>query len=253
MTTEGAKEPGNGTNHGTEKAAGTEHHEAHDASNVSSRGPFKEPVNSITHLVGAVLALVATVLLLIVSDGSPRTMISLAIFGLSSVMLFSASTLLHAVRAGPTLERWLRRLDHAAIFVLIAGSYTPIALIAMQPDFSGWGWTLFGIVWGIAIAGLVFKLLWINAPRWLSTALYLAMGWLVVVAIVPVARSLGVTNMGWLILGGVFYTVGAVIYALKKPNLWPGVIGFHELWHLFVLAGWGSHLVIMFRLATLSN
>lgn len=230
-----------------------EHHEARDASNVAARGPFKEPVNALTHLLGAVVALIATVLLLVVSDGSPRSLVSLAIFGLSSVLLFSSSTLLHAVRAGPELERWLRRLDHAAIFVLIAGSYTPIALMAMQPDFSGWGYTLFGVVWGIAVAGLVFKLLWIGAPRWLSTALYLAMGWLVVIAIVPVARSLGLTNMGWLIAGGLFYTVGAVIYALKRPNPWPGVLGFHELWHLFVLAGWGSHLVIMFRLATLSG
>ena len=123
MTSTDTTGPVNGEDHQADEPADNEHHEAHDASNVSSRGPFKEPVNSITHLVGAVLALVATVLLLIVSDGSPRTMISLAIFGLSSVMLFSASTLLHAVRAGPTLERWLRRLDHAAIFVLIAGSY----------------------------------------------------------------------------------------------------------------------------------
>ncbi len=229
--------------------AAKEHHEARDAANVAQRGPFKEPVNSITHLIGAVLALVATVALLFVSNGGARAIVSLLIFGLSSVLLFSSSTLLHAVRAGPRLEQWLRRLDHAAIFVLIAGSYTPIALIAMQPQFSGWGWTLFGVVWGIALAGLVFKLLWIGAPRWLSTALYLAMGWLVVIAIVPVARSLGFTNMSWLIAGGLFYTVGAVIYALKRPNPWPGVLGFHELWHLFVLAGWGSHLVMMFRLA----
>lgn len=229
------------------------HHESLDAGNVSDKGPFKEPVNSVTHLIGAVLALVATVLLLLVSDGSARSIVSLAIFGVSSVFLFSASTLLHAVRAGPKGEMWLRRMDHAAIFVLIAGSYTPIALIAMQPNFAGWGWSLFGVVWGIALAGLVFKLLWIGAPRWLSTALYLAMGWLVVVAIVPVARSLGVTNMSWLLIGGLFYTVGAVIYALKKPNLWPGVLGFHELWHLFVLVGWGSHLVIMFRLAVAAS
>lgn len=227
-----------------------EHHEANDAANVSATGPFKEPVNAITHLVGALFAVAATVALLLVSDGSPRTVVSLAIYGVSSVLLFSASTLLHAVRAGTRLERWLRRLDHAAIFVLIAGSYTPIALIAMQPSFAGWGWTLFGVVWGIALAGLVFKLLWIGAPRWLSTALYLAMGWLVVLAIVPVARSLGLTNMTWLGLGGAFYTVGAVIYGLKRPNPWPGVFGFHELWHLFVLAGWGCHLVMMFRVAT---
>lgn len=228
-----------------------EHHEAHDATNVARSGPFKEPVNAITHLVGAALALAATVALLVISRGGARATVSLLIFGLSSVLLFSSSTLLHAVRAGPRLERWLRRLDHAAIFVLIAGSYTPIALIAMQPRFSGWGWTLFGVVWGIALAGLIFKLLWIGAPRWLSTALYLAMGWLVVIAIVPVARSLGLTNMTWLIVGGLFYTVGAVIYGSKRPNPWPGVLGFHELWHVFVLVGWGCHLVMMFRLAAL--
>jgi hemolysin III len=198
------------------------------------------------------MAIGATVSLLLVSDGSPRAIVSLTIFGLASVLLFSASTLLHAVRAGPVLERWLRRLDHAAIFVLIAGSYTPIALLAMQPRFAGWGWTLFGVVWGIALAGLVFKLLWINAPRWLSTALYLAMGWLVVIAIVPVAKSLGVTNMTWLGVGGAFYTVGAVIYGTKRPNPWPGVVGFHELWHLFVLAGWACHLVMVFRVAQAS-
>lgn len=210
---------------------------------------LREPVNSLTHFFGVLAAIAATVALLLISGGGVRAVVSFAIYGASSILLFSASTLLHAVRAGPNLERWFRRLDHAAIFVLIAGSYTPIALVAMQPRFAGWGWTLFAVVWGVAAAGVLFKLLWITAPRWLSTGLYLAIGWLVVAAIVPVTRSLGTQSTIWLAVGGLFYTVGAIVYATKRPNPAPGVFGYHEIWHLFVLAGWGAHLVIMVRLA----
>ncbi len=210
---------------------------------------LREPVNSLTHFFGVLASVAATVVLLVLSGGGVRALVSFGIYGLSSILLFSASTLLHSVRAGPNAERWFRRLDHAAIFVLIAGSYTPIALVAMQPRFAGWGWTLFGVVWGVALAGVLFKLLWITAPRWLSTALYLAMGWLVVAAIVPVARSLGTQSTVWLAVGGFFYTVGAFVYATRRPDPIPGVFGYHEIWHLFVLAGWGAHLVIMVRLA----
>lgn len=210
---------------------------------------LKEPVNALTHMAGAALAVAATVVLAVLARGDTTALMAFLVFGLASVILFTASTLLHAVRAGPTGERWLRRLDHGAIYVLIAGSYTPITLVAMQPERAVLGWWLFGLVWLCAVGGLVFKTLWLGAPRWLSTALYLAMGWLVVLAIVPVARSLGTVNTVWLALGGLFYSVGAVIYALKRPRLWPDVFGYHELWHLFVLAGWGCHFVMMVRLA----
>jgi len=216
---------------------------------AAGRRGLREPVNAVTHLVGAVVALCVTVLLVVFADGGALSTFAFALFGGSSVFLFTSSTLLHAVRAGPAGERRLRRLDHAAIFVLIAGTYTPITLVAMQPAYATWGWVLFAVAWGVALAGVVFKMLWIGAPRWLSTALYLAMGWLVVVAIVPVARSLGAAGMTWLGIGGAFYTVGAIIYAMKRPNLAPGVFGFHELWHLFVLAGWAAHVVVMFRVA----
>ncbi|MBX3139826.1 MAG: hemolysin III family protein [Trueperaceae bacterium] len=209
---------------------------------------FKEPVNALTHLAGAVLAVGATVALAVLARGDAMAVAAFLVFGATSVLLFTASTLLHAVRAGPGAERWLRRFDHGAIYLLIAGSYTPITLVALQPQRATLGWWLFALVWLCAVGGLVFKTFWLNAPRWLSTALYLAMGWLVVLAIVPVARSLGTANTVWLGLGGLFYSVGAVIYALKRPRLWPGVFGFHELWHLFVLAGWGCHLVMMVRL-----
>lgn len=210
---------------------------------------FKEPFNTLSHMLGVVLALAATVLLQVVTDGGALARVALALFGVSSVLLFTASTLLHAIRAGVTRETWLRRLDHGAIFLLIAGSYTPVVLIAMQPAYAAWGWALFGIVWAAAVAGIVFKLFWIDAPRWLSTSLYLIMGWLVVIAIVPVVRSLGGAGTGWLAAGGLFYTVGAVIYATKKPDPFPQVFGYHEIWHLFVLAGWGAHLGLAFRLA----
>lgn len=213
------------------------------------RRGLREPVNSLTHLAGAAFAVVVTVLLIVFSGGGALSVVAFALFGVSSIVLFTASTLLHAVHAGPKGAQRLRRLDHAAIFVLIAGTYTPITLVAMQPTYATWGWVLFGVAWGVAFAGVVFKMLWIGAPRWLSTGLYLAMGWLVVVAIVPVARSLGAASMTWLGIGGAFYTVGAIIYATKRPNLAPGVFGFHELWHLFVLAGWAAHVVVMFRVA----
>lgn len=210
---------------------------------------MREPVNSLTHMFGAVLALVVTVVLLFVARGSALTYFALSVFGLSSVLLFTASTLLHSVHAGPVAANMLRRFDHAAIFVLIAGTYTPVLLIALRATAPNLAWWLFAVVWLIAIAGVVFKLYWINAPRWLSTGLYLAMGWLVVLAIAPVARALGGSGMIWLGLGGLFYTVGAVIYGSKRPNPLPGVLGFHEIWHLFVLAGWAAHVVMVFQLA----
>ena len=210
---------------------------------------FREPVNTITHLAGALAAAAATVMLQVVGGGGTLERVALALFGASSVLLFTSSTLLHAIRAGPVAESWLRRLDHGAIFVLIAGSYSPVVLIAMQPQFAVWGWSLFGVVWGAAVAGVFFKVFWIGAPRWLSTSLYLLMGWLVIVAVGPVFRALGGTNVLWLSLGGLFYTVGAVIYGSKRPNPLPGVFGYHEIWHLLVLLGWGCHLMLTFRVA----
>jgi hemolysin III len=206
---------------------------------------FREPVNSLTHLVGALLSLVGLVVLLVLAAGEPWRTVSFAIYGTTLVLLYTASTLLHSLHVGARAQRRLRLFDHAAIFLLIAGSYTPITLVTLQQGSGAWGWTLFALVWGIAVLGVVFKLVWLEAPRWLSTGLYLLMGWLALLAIVPITRALPPGGLFWLLLGGLFYSVGAVVYGLKRPNWLPGVFGYHELWHLFVLAGSISHFLMM--------
>lgn len=207
---------------------------------------FREPANALTHLLGAVLAAVGTVAMIVVALGDPWRLAAALVFGLSLVLLYTASTLLHGVHAGAGALLKLRVFDHAAIFVLIAGTYTPITLVSLRVVNPGWGWALFGIVWGLAVLGVLFKLFWIGAPRFLSVALYLALGWLSVVAIAPLLQALPVGALVWMLVGGLFYTVGALIYATKRPDPWPRSFGFHALWHLFVLAGSISHFVMVF-------
>lgn len=206
---------------------------------------LREPVNSLTHFVGILLSIAGLVVLLVLSRGEPWRTTSFAIYGSSLILLYTASTLLHSLKVDAHIEKRLRIFDHAAIFVLIAGTYTPITLVTLQENYPAWGWTLLSVAWGFALLGVIFKLFWIRAPRWISTGLYLLMGWMAVVAIVPIAQALSVGGLFWMALGGVFYSVGAVIYALKKPDLFPNVFGYHELWHLFVLAGSMCHFVMM--------
>lgn len=206
---------------------------------------LREPVNALTHLLGVPLAAAGMVVLLVLSEGEPWRTVSFAIYGVSLMLLFTASTLLHALRVGDGAERRLRVFDHAAIFVLIAGSYTPITLVTLQEQAPAWGWTLFGLAWGIALLGVLFKVVWLEAPRWFSTALYLAMGWLAAIAIVPIVRAMPWQGLAWLVAGGVLYSLGAVVYATKRPDPLPNVFGYHELWHLFVLAGAFSHFMMM--------
>lgn len=198
---------------------------------------LREPVNAITHFVGFLLSLVGTAFLVVGAATEPWKVTAFAIYGASSAVLYAASTLLHALDVPGKAEEWLRRADHAAIFVLIAGSYTPLALVSLRPRDPGWGWTLVMLVWILAACGVTFKLAWFDAPRWVSTAFYLAMGWLALVAIQPLARVLGVGGMLWLGIAGVIYSAGAVVYARKWPSPYPAVFGYHEIWHLFVLAG----------------
>lgn len=197
---------------------------------------LREPVNGLTHLAGVLLSVAALVVLLrmAILARSPREVIAFAIFGLSQIALYTASTLYHSLPLAPAGVAWLRRIDHMMVFVLIAGTYTPICLVALD---GGWGWSLLAVVWGLAIGGLILKSRWMHAPKWLSTGIYLLMGWTALIAAPVLVHKLPAGALAWLLAGGIIYTVGAVVYALKRPNLIPGVFEAHALWHLFVLAG----------------
>ena len=205
---------------------------------------LREPVSGLTHLVGVLLALIALVVLLTRASGRADQLVAFGIFGFSLVALYGASALYHLLPVSPSAIARLRRLDHMTIFILIAGTYTPICLLALE---GGWRIGLLGLVWTLALCGVVLKLLWMDAPRWLSVGVYLAMGWIAVVAASAIFKAIPPGGIAWILGGGLVYTAGAVIYALKRPNLVPGVFGFHELWHLFVLAGSACHFWVMLR------
>jgi len=206
----------------------------------------KDVVSGFSHLGGAILSVVGLVVLihLAVLRGTTWHLASYLVFGISLILLYTASTVYHLWPAGERETTVLKKIDHMMIFVLIAGTYTPICLISLR---GVQGWALFGCVWGIALLGMLMKIFWINAPRWFSTIIYLAMGWLIVVAVGPLINSLSYPALTWLILGGMLYTIGAVIYGLKRPNIIPG-FGFHEIFHFFVLGGSFSHFWLMVRL-----
>jgi hemolysin III len=208
---------------------------------------WKDPGSALTHLIGALFSVVGLVVLVYRAAvyGTVWHVVSLSIFGTSMVLLYTASTVYHAVHASSETTVVLRKVDHMMIFVLIAGTYTPFCLLPLR---GAWGWSLFGAIWGCAVAGMITKLYWLNAPRWLYTGFYVLMGWLIVVAIYPLALKVTTQSLVWLIAGGLAYTVGAVLYAIKRPNPWPGKFGFHEIWHLFVMAGTAAHFAAIFKL-----
>jgi hemolysin III len=182
---------------------------------------------------GAVVAVIAGAALLLVVADSARGYVGGAVFAASLFLLYGTSATYHRVQWGPAPRRVVKRLDHAMIFVLIAGTYTPLCLHVSL----AWGIPMLSVVWSIAGAGIILKLLWPDAPRWLSVALYLALGWLSLVAVTELVASFGAAELAMLAGGGVLYTIGAVIYAMRRPDPWPRVFGYHEIFHLFVVAG----------------
>jgi hemolysin III len=205
---------------------------------------LREPVSGLTHLAGVLLALIALIVLLTRTGGRVDQIVAFGIFGLSLIALYSASALYHLLPVSPAATARLRRLDHMMIFILIAGTYTPVCVLALE---GGWRAGLLGLIWTLALCGVALKLLWMEAPRWLSVGVYLAMGWLAVIAASAIFRAIPYGGIAWILGGGLVYSAGALIYALKRPNLVPGVFGFHELWHLFVLAGSACHFWAMLR------
>lgn len=207
---------------------------------------LREPVNSLTHWGGAILALAGLIALLIVGWSTPAKIISLAIYGASLIFLFSASATYHMVRVKDRALEIFRKIDHAAIFVLIAGTYTPFCVNA----FTGfWKWGMLGIIWSLAVVGIVVKIFYIRAPRWLNAGIYLVMGWLCVAASGQFLAALPAWVLIWLIIGGVTYTLGAVVYMTKIFNFKPGVFGFHEVWHIFVLLAAAFHFIAVMGVA----
>ena len=205
----------------------------------------REPMSSYTHFLGVIFAAVGTVFLVILNnvtgDFSVRMLVSILAFGGSMLALYSASSLYHYYNGPVFKQEYLRKLDHAMIYVLIAGSYTPFCLRYMNRQMLP---LFLAAIWGAALAGILLKLLWLDAPRWLGTGLYLALGW----AIAADLKDFGAMPGGCLALvavGGVCYSAGAVIYLVKRPNLGAGW-GFHELFHLFILAGSAFHFAAVY-------
>lgn len=209
---------------------------------------LKDPGSAITHFIGMLMAMFAATPLIIRALQAPDTVhvISLTIFIVSMILLYAASTTYHTFDISPKINKILKKIDHCMIFVLIAGSYTPVCLIVLNDKL---GYTLLSVVWGIAILGIIFKLCWVTCPKWVSSVLYIAMGWVCVLAFTQLINNLPRAAFNWLLAGGIIYTIGGVIYALKLPifNSIHKNFGSHEIFHLFVIGGSICHFIVMFN------
>ncbi len=201
---------------------------------------LREPVNGLTHLGGAVAAFIGQIALVIIAWDGTAKLVSVLVYGLSLIAMFSASAVYHLANVKPATQKLLRKLDHSAIFLLIAGTYTPFCLNAFTGFFR---WGLLAIIWSIAGIGILVKVFYVNAPRWLNAGVYVLMGWLCISAVGEMTTALTPFAMTWLIVGGVVYTLGAIVYATKIFNFIPGKFGFHEVWHIFVIVAALAHFV----------
>lgn len=204
---------------------------------------LKDPVSGLTHAFGGVLSIAGLVLMIVFcalySNEKAWDIVSCSIFGAGLILLYTFSALYHLLNLKEKGTKIFRKFDHIMIYILIAATYTPICLGPLR---GGWGWTIFGIVWGLAILGTILTAVWIEAPRWLTTSIYIAMGWMVVIAAFPMIQIFsqiprGMEALGWLLAGGVFYTIGGIIYGLKWPKIQTKYVGFHEIFHIFVMLG----------------
>lgn len=203
---------------------------------------LREPVNAITHMAAAIAAIIGTIFLLILGRDSLVKEVSFIIYGTSLVLMFSASAAYHALFADKQKSLLLRKFDHSAIYLLIAGSYTPICLYFFQ---GFWKWGLLTLIWLMAAAGITVKLFIIKAPRWVTAGVYLIMGWSAIMAVMEIINKMPPAAIFWLVAGGLFYSIGAIVYITKKMDFIPGLFGFHEIWHIFVILGALSHFIVI--------
>ena len=214
---------------------------------------LKDPISSLSHFFGFLASLPAGLALLVTASArgcSIATMTALSVFAGSLSLLYAASAAYHAFYFDSWLDRLFRKIDHCSIFLLIAGSYTPICLSVLEPSF---GIPLLYVIWGIALAGIIFKIAWITCPKFVSSIIYIGAGW-ACISVIPQLTAMPANGFSWLLAGGLFYTVGGILYAVKPP-LFPNEektgFGNHELFHLFVLAGSICHYVLMLQTITL--
>lgn len=208
---------------------------------------LKEPGSAITHFIGMLMAIFAGIPLLIKAANEPSRiyLLSAAIFIISMILLYAASATYHSLNLSERTNTILKKLDHMMIFVLIAGSYTPICLLVLG---GRTGNRMLALVWGIAIAGILVKAFWVFCPKWVSSVLYIGMGWTCVLAFTQILNSLTPAGFGWLLAGGIIYTIGGIIYALKLPifDKRHKNFGIHEIFHLFVMGGSICHFVLIY-------
>ncbi|TQR20741.1 PAQR family membrane homeostasis protein TrhA [Psychrobacillus vulpis] len=207
---------------------------------------IREPFNGLSHLFGAILSvfgLVAMIIKVSFDGATALTVTAIVIFGVSMILLYTSSATYHMVIAKEKVIQLLRRLDHSMIYLLIAGTYAPFCLIALKGTT---GYVLFTIISLIAVSGILFKMVWFNCPRWISTALYIGMGWIIVFLASPLADKISSEGIFYVILGGIFYTIGGVIYGVKPKIPFIKKLGFHEIFHIFILLGTFCHFICVF-------
>lgn len=209
---------------------------------------IREPGSALTHYIAMMLSLIAATPLLIKAalSGDLTILISMSIFILSMILLYAASTIYHSVNVNEKLLQVFRKIDHMMIFVLIAGSYTPVCLLVLKNEI---GIRLLILVWVLAFLGFLMNLFWINCPKWISSTIYIAMGWVCIAVFSPLFHLLSKKAFLWLLAGGILYTIGGIIYALRIKvfhDRFP-FFGVHELFHLFVMAGSICHFIFMYN------
>lgn len=208
---------------------------------------IKDPGSAITHFIGMVMAIPAAIPLLIKAarQSDPLYIVAMGVYALSLILLYTASTAYHTFDRSERINTILKKIDHMMISVLIAGSYTPICLLVLEKKT---GLVLLGIVWGIALIGILIKAFWVYCPKWVSSVLYIGMGWTCVLAFGQIFHAMSPAGFGWLLAGGIIYTVGGVIYALKLSvfNNRHKYFGSHEIFHLFVMGGSLCHYIVMY-------
>jgi hemolysin III len=207
---------------------------------------MKPRLRGVSHQYAFFVAIAAGIALVALAQGM-QARVALAVYAVSLSAMFGASALYHRIDWAPRPRAWLQRLDHSMIYVLVAGTYTPFALLVLAPAL---GWTVLGVVWAGALAGIVLSLVWIDAPRWLSAVLYIVLGWVSVVVVPQLWDRAGVMAVALLATGGVLYTIGAVIYARRRPDPAPRVFGYHEVFHVFVIVAATAHFAAI-ALATI--